>query len=116
MLYEVITGCHDATVASGLSVDAGDNLKHDACTTCHTDPSGNDYSLVAAASGGTGGGDCTGCHSNIDNGTTLNLFAHDVDHDTTNRVNTEAACLDCHAVTVAYPLFTDAADNSYNFV
>ena len=55
--------------------------------------------------------DCTACHSNIDDGTTLNLFAHDVDHDTSNCVNTEAACLDCHAATVDYPLFTDAANN-----
>ena len=36
---------------------------------------------------------------------------YEVITDTTNRVNTEAACLDCHAVTVAYPAFTDSGDN-----
>ena len=102
--------CHDASADDGNFVDPANSLVHDACTTCHTDPSGGDYSLVAAASGGVGGGDCTGCHSDIDDGATLNLYAHDVDHDTANMVNLAAACQPCHDTAVDYPLFVDAGD------
>ena len=103
--------CHDATVASGTFVNVSDNTVHDSCDTCHVDSGNNDYSLVALASGGVGGGDCTACHSTIDNGTTLDLFAHDVDHNSTSRVTMAANCTDCHADTVAYPAFTDNANN-----
>ena len=62
-------GCHDATADDLKFVDPGDNLIHDTCSTCHTNPGTLDWTLVPAASGGVGGGDCTGCHSDIDDGT-----------------------------------------------
>ena len=93
--------CHSTTVTAGQAfVDAGDNLKHDACTICHA----ADGTMLNSWTSG----DCTQCHSTIDNGTTLDLFAHDIDHDTSNMVNNEVDCAGCHAATVAYPLFTDA--------
>jgi hypothetical protein len=104
-------GCHDATVDDDNFVDLANNAVHDDCDTCHTDPNTGDYSLVAAASAGAGGGgDCTVCHSNIDNGTTLDLFAHDVDHATANMVNLATACQPCHDTAVDYPVFTDPVD------
>ena len=84
-------------------MDSGDNVKHDACTTCHNADGTLQNSWTS--------GDCTQCHSDIDNGTTLNLFAHDVDHDTSSYVTLATACQDCHSTTVAYPVFTDSGDN-----
>ena len=104
------SGCHDATVATTF-VDPANNTVHDACTTCHVNPSGMTTAWFRQLQAELAAATVPSCHSDIDNGTTLNLFAHDVDHDTTDYVNLATACQDCHATTVAYPAFTDSANN-----
>ncbi|MEW6429448.1 MAG: Ig-like domain-containing protein [Thermodesulfobacteriota bacterium] len=106
--------CHDpGSVGTSAFYTA---TLHGGCVGCHTDPGNDDYSLKAGsaaeghgrADGGFGNPNtCATCHAAI----AADWYSHDVDHQTKGFVSLSADCENCHAVTLSYPAFTDAAND-----
>jgi hypothetical protein len=89
--------CHSATVDYANFVDPANNIKHDACTTCHN---ATTNAPIATA------GDCAQCHSGV-----TGDFSSHTTQDHTSKVALQSECSACHTETVDYANFIDAANN-----
>ena len=89
--------CHSSTVDYVTFVDPANNLKHDACATCHN---ATTNAPIQPA------GDCSQCHSSV-----TGDFTNHISQDHTTKVTLATSCAECHTETVDYANFIDAANN-----